>query len=252
VTKNQVENPKIVSHAEWVTARKELLAKEKQLTHDRETVAALRRELPWVRVEKKYFFDAPGGKESLADLFGGRSQLVVYHFMFVPGWEEGCPSCSFISDTIDPNVVHLAQRDVTLLAVSRAPLAQIEAFKKRMGWRFKWVSSSDTDFNYDYQASYKKDGAGATESYYNYEMQDFPSEERPGASVFYKNAKGEIFHTYSVYSRGLDPLIGAYHYLDMVPKGRNEEGLPHGMAWVRHHDKYGAGIVGAASLGKAR
>lgn len=252
MTKNQVENPKIVSHAEWVTARKELLAKEKQLTRQRDEISALRRELPWVRVEKKYTFEAPGGKESLADLFGGRSQLVVYHFMFGPGWEEGCPSCSFISDTINPNVVHLAQRDVTLLAVSRAPLAKIEAFKKRMGWHFKWVSSFETDFNYDYQASHKKDGAGATESYYNYTAQEFPSEERPGASVFYKNAKGEIFHTYSVYARGLDPLIGAYHYLDMVPKGRNEEGLPHGMAWVRHHDKYGAGIVGAASLGKSR
>jgi len=159
--------------------------------------------------------------------------------MFGPGWEEGCPSCSFISDHIDGSVVHLAARDVSLVVVSRAPLAQIEAFKKRMGWRFKWVSSYGSDFNYDYQVSVTKEELEKGQVYYNYAMQQFPSEERPGASAFYKDGAGNIFHTYSTYARGLDILIGAYNWLDLAPKGRDEDGLKHGMAWVRHHDKYG-------------
>ena len=183
-------------------------------------------------------FEGPNGEETLLDLFAGRSQLIVYHFMLGPGWQEGCPSCSFISDHIDGSVVHLAARDVRLLVVSRAPLPQIEAFQKRMGWRFKWVSSFGSDFNYDYQVSATKEELAKGQVYYNYTMQQFPSEERPGTSVFYKDAAGNIFHTYSSYGRGLDILIGAYNWLDLVPKGRDEEGLQHGMAWVRHHDKY--------------
>jgi predicted dithiol-disulfide oxidoreductase (DUF899 family) len=231
-------NPKVVSPAEWVAARKELLKKEKEFSRLRDQLSQQRRELPWEKVEKPYVFDGPKGKETLADLFGSRSQLIVYHFMFGPDWKEGCPSCSFISDHIDGSVPHLSARDVRLAVVSRAPLAQIEAFKKRMGWRFHWVSSYDSDFNYDYQVSMSKEELDKGEVYYNYSMQKFPSEERPGTSVFYKDAAGNIFHTYSSYARGLDILIGAYNWLDLTPRGRDEAGLKHGMAWVRHHDKY--------------
>jgi predicted dithiol-disulfide oxidoreductase (DUF899 family) len=232
------ENPKVVPPAEWLAARKELLKKEKEFTRLRDELSRQRRELPWEKVEKAYAFDGPKGKETLADLFGGRSQLAVYHFMFGPGWKEGCPSCSFISDHIDASFVHLAARDVRLVVVSRAPLAEIQAFQKRMDWRFHWVSSFGSDFNYDYQVSMTKEELGKGEVYYNYAMQKFPSEERPGTSVFYKDQAGNVFHTYSSYGRGLDILIGAYNWLDLMPKGRDEEGLPHGMAWVRHHDKY--------------
>jgi predicted dithiol-disulfide oxidoreductase (DUF899 family) len=236
-----MEQPKVVSPAEWLAARKELLKKEKEFTRLRDELSQQRRDMPWEKVEKPYVFDGPNGKETLAALFGGRSQLIVYHFMFGPDWKEGCPSCSFISDHIDGSMVHLAARDVRLAVVSRAPLEQIEAFKKRMGWRFHWVSSNSTDFNYVYQVSMTKDELEKGEVYYNYSIQKFPSEERPGASVFYKDAVGNIFHTYSSYARGLDILIGAYNWLDLTPKGRDEEGLKHRMAWVRHHDKYDAG-----------
>jgi len=236
--KSRMEGPKVVSQAEWLAARKELLSKEKEFTRLRDQLSRQRRELPWEKVEKAYVFDGPKGKETLADLFGGKSQLIVYHFMFGPGWEEGCPSCSFISDHIDGSVVHLAARDVRLVVVSRAPLAQIEAFKKRMGWRFKWVSSYGSDFNYDYQVSMTKEEMEKGRVYYNYAMQQFPSEERPGASAFYKDGAGNIFHTYSTYARGLDILIGAYNWLDLAPKGRDEDGLAYTMAWVRHRDKY--------------
>ena len=235
------EGPKVVSQAEWVEARKELLKKEKEFSRLRDELTRQRQALPWEKVAKSYVFDGPKGKETLADLFGGRSQLIVYHFMLGPDWKEGCPSCSFISDHIGGSVVHLAARDVRLVVVSRAPLAQIEAFKKRMGWRFHWVSSHGSDFNYDYQVSATKEEQAKGEAYYNYGMQKFPSEERPGTSVFYKDGNGNIFHTYSSYSRGLDILIGAYNWLDLTPKGRDEEGLKHGMAWVRHHDKYDEG-----------
>jgi predicted dithiol-disulfide oxidoreductase (DUF899 family) len=233
--------PRIVPQAEWVAARKELLKKEKEFSRLRDQLSQQRRELPWEKVEKAYVFGGPRGEETLADLFGGRSQLIVYHFMFGPGWAEGCPSCSFISDHIDGSVVHLAARDVRLVVVSRAPLTEIEAFRKRMGWRFHWVSSYGSDFNYDYQVSMTKEELEKGEVYYNYSMQKFPSEERPGTSVFCKDGAGKIFHTYSSYARGLDILIGAYNWLDLTPKGRDEEGLKHGMAWVRHHDKYGEG-----------
>jgi len=230
-----------VPQAEWLAARKVLLSKEKEFTRLRDELSRRRRELPWEKVEKQYVFDGPGGTESLGDLFGGKSQLIIYHFMFGPEWKEGCPSCSLLSDHIDGSVAHLNARDVTLLAVSRAPLPQIEAFKKRMGWRFKWVSSYGNDFNRDYHVSFTKDEVAKHEMYYNYVMQEFPSEEGPGTSVFYKDQAGKIFHTYSSYGRGLDMMIGAYNWLDVAPKGRDEDALAYTMAWVRHHDKYGEG-----------
>jgi predicted dithiol-disulfide oxidoreductase (DUF899 family) len=233
-----VENRRIANQGEWIEARKKLLAKEKEFTRLRDELSTQRRELPWVKIEKEYSFDTPTGKQTLSDLFEGKSQLIIYHFMFGPGWKEGCPSCSFVSDHIDGSVVHLANRDVTLIAVSRAPLAEIEVFKKRMGWKFKWVSSYESDFNFDFNVSFSGEDIANGEVYYNYHKQKIGSEELPGVSVFYKNRTGEIFHTYSSYERGLDLLIGAYNYLDLVPKGRDEENLPHSMAWVRHHDKY--------------
>jgi predicted dithiol-disulfide oxidoreductase (DUF899 family) len=229
---------RVVSRDEWLAARKQHLRKEKEYTRLRDQLSAERRELPWVRVDKAYVFDGPDGKETLADLFGGRSQLIVYHFMLGPGWREGCKSCSFLADHIDGAAVHLAQRDVTLLAVSRAPPPEIAAFKQRMGWRFKWVSSHANDFNRDYHVSFTSDEVEGGEAYYNYDVGKFPSEEAPGVSVFYKDAAGDIFHTYSAYARGLDILVGAYNYLDLAPKGRDESDLPWTMAWVRHHDKY--------------
>src|SRR5580693_3819190 len=219
-------------------ARLELLAKEKELNRLRDQLAAERRQLPWVRLEKSYEFDGPGGRHSMLDLFGDSSQLLVYHFMLGPGWVEGCPSCSFLADHFDGSVPHLAARDAKLVVVSRAPLEQIGAFKMRMGWRFKWVSSFANDFNRDYNVSFSKEEMASGQIYYNYEMQQFPSEEGPGASAFYKDEAGDIFHTYSTYGRGLDILIGAYNWLDMAPKGRDEDGLAFSMAWVRHHDKY--------------
>jgi predicted dithiol-disulfide oxidoreductase (DUF899 family) len=199
---------KIVSESEWIAARKAHLAVEKKFTEARDELSRQRRELPWVKVDKPYVFEGPQGRETLAELFGGRSQLIVYHFMFGPGWEQGCPSCSFLSDHFDGTIVHLAQRDVTMLAVSRAPLPQIEAFKKRMGWRFKWVSSFGSDFNRDYHVSFTKDELEQSKAYYNYQLGQFPAEEAPGVSVFYKDAAGAIFHTYSAYARGLDILVG--------------------------------------------
>lgn len=236
-----VARPKVVSEKEWLAARKELLAKEKEFTRQRDALSALRREMPWVKIEKSYVFDGPSGKVSLADLFDGRSQLAVYHFMLGPDWKEGCPSCSYLADTFDGIAPHLAARDTTLVAVSRAPFAQIQQFQKRMGWRFRWVSSNSTGFNYDFHVSFTKDEMAKGKVYYNFGMNEFPSEEGPGASVFYKDGKGNIFHTYSVYARGLDILLGAYNWLDLTPKGRDEDGLAFTMAWVRHHDKYERG-----------
>src|SRR5271165_2065312 len=238
---------KVATHDDWVAARVELLKKEKEFTRLRDELSRQRRELPWEKVEKHYAFDGPRGKETLSDLFGGKSQLIAYHFMLGPGWAEGCPSCSFLGDHFDGSTVHLSARDVRLAVVSRAPHAEIAAFQKRMGWKFHWVSSYGTDFNYDYQASMKKEEQGKEEVYYNYAMTKFPSEERPGASVFFKDAGGNIFHTYSAYARGLDTFLGTYHWLDITPVGRNEEGMkPHAMAWVRHHDKYPKEIVEGA------
>jgi predicted dithiol-disulfide oxidoreductase (DUF899 family) len=234
----EVKHPKVVSQAEWIAARKEFLAKEKEFTRLRDELSRQRRELPWEKVEKRYELEGPDGKAGLAALFGPRSQLVIYHFMLGPGWKEGCPSCSYLADHFDGMAIHLAHRDVTLAVVSHAPYAEIEAFRKRMGWRFPWYSSFASDFNYDYQVSLTPEERGQAKVYYNYEMMEFPPEERPGLSVFFKDASGDIFHTYSTYARGLDILVGTYNFLDLVPKGRDEAGLKHSMAWVRHHDKY--------------
>lgn len=232
-----MEPHKIVSRQEWTEARKAFLDKEKEFTRARDRLSAERRALPWVKVDKAYVFDTPEGKKTLAELFDGRSQLIVYHFMLGPDWEEGCPSCSFLADHFDGANIHLAQRDVTFVAISRASLAEIEAFKRRMGWRFPWVSSFASDFNFDFHVSFKEDEVGK-DGDYNYERQEIMSDEMPGASVFYKDATGGVFHTYSAYARGLDILVGAYNFLDLTPKGRDEAELPWTMAWVRHHDRY--------------
>ncbi len=238
-----MEPHKVVSHDEWIAARKAYLAEEKAFSKARDALSKKRRELPWEKVEKKYLFDGPNGKETLADLFDGKSQLIVYHFMLGPGWEQGCPSCSYLADHFDGAVIHLAQRDVSFVIVSRAPLPEIEKFQKRMGWKFKWVSSFGSDFNHDYQVSVSPAEKAAGKVMYNYEITTFPSDERPGASVFFKDAAGEVFHTYSTYGRGLDIFIGAYNFLDVTPKGRDEDGLRHSMAWVRHHDRYQGAVV---------
>jgi predicted dithiol-disulfide oxidoreductase (DUF899 family) len=229
----------VVSQNEWLAARKALLAKEKEFNKARDQLSAARRALPWVKVEKQYVFDGPAGKETLADLFGGKSQLIVYHFMLGPGWKQGCPSCSFLADHFDGAVIHLAQRDVTLVVVSRAPLAEIEAYKKRMDWKFKWVSSFGNDFNHDFHVSFTPEEKARGKVDYNYSLTEFPSEEAPGTSAFIKNEAGDVFHTYSSYARGLDMLIGTYNFLDLAPKGRDEDALPWSMAWVRRHDEYG-------------
>jgi predicted dithiol-disulfide oxidoreductase (DUF899 family) len=225
----------IASREEWLKARKVLLAEEKALTRQRDRLSARRRELPWVKVDKTYVFEGPRGRETLADLFEGRSQLVIYHFMFGPDWPQGCPSCSFMADHIDGANQHLKHHDVTLIAVSRAPWSKIEAFKRRMGWRFKWVSSSGSDFNFDYHVSFTDADKAKGKVTYNFETMDYAFDELPGASVFQRTENGEIFHTYSAYARGLDQMLGAYNWLDLTPKGRNEK---HGMEWVRHHDRY--------------
>jgi len=227
-----------VSADEWLSARKALLAKEKEFSKARDAIAAARRELPWVKVEKDYAFDGPDGKQSLADLFDGRGQLIVYHFMMGPGWEQGCPSCSFLADHFDGAVIHLAHRDVSFVVASRAPLSEIKTFQKRMGWRFKWVSSNGSEFNSDYHVSFSEDELAKGDAYYNYRKTEFPSEEAPGVSVFAKDQAGNVFHTYSSYARGLDILLGTYNFLDLAPKGRDEGSLDFTMAWVRHHDLY--------------
>jgi predicted dithiol-disulfide oxidoreductase (DUF899 family) len=232
------QHPRVVSQAEWLAARKQLLQKEKELTHLKDAVSAERRKLPWVKVERNYIFDGPHGKVTLADLFDGKSQLIIYHFMFGPDWQEGCPSCSFNMDHTDGALPHLAQRDVSFAAISRAPYPKLEAFKKRMGWRFPWVSSNANDFNRDYHVVFSKEELATGKVEYNYELAPFPSEEAPGISVFYKDENGNIFHTYSAYARGTESTVGTYNYLDYVPKGRDEDSLPFTMAWVRHHDRY--------------
>ena len=231
---------KVVGREQWLAARTALLAEERELTHRRDDLARRRRELPWVRVGMDYLFETPVGHKSLGELFDGRKQLVVYHFMLGPDWPEGCPSCSMAADGFDGVALHLAQRDVTFMAVSRAPLAQIEAFKRRMGWGFTWASSNGNDFNHDYGVSFTKDELARGGVNYNFGTTGFPAEEAPGVSVFVKDTDGSVYHTYSAYARGLEPLLGVYFLLDMVPNGRAEEGLPFPMAWVRHHDKYGA------------
>ncbi len=237
----------IVSQEQWTAARKALLAKEKELTHARDELSRQRRALPWVKVEKSYVFDTPEGKASLADLFGDRSQLIINHFMLAPGWKEGCVGCSFGADHVEGALAHLAQRDVAYVVVSRAPLAEIGAYKKRMGWHFRWVSSHGSDFNYDFHVSFKPEELARGKVVYNYELTDASIDELPGASVFIKDANGNIFHTYSSYGRGGEELLGTYMLLDMTPKGREENGPHHNlMDWVKRHDEYGSARSGDA------
>ncbi len=228
----------IVSREEWIEARKRILAREKELTRLRDQLSRERRELPWERVDKRYVFEGRSGEETLADLFGSRSQLIVYHFMYGPDWESPCKSCSFWADNFERIDVHLEHRDVSLVAVSRAPFPKLAAFQKRMGWTFEWVSSFGSDFNYDYQVSFRSEDLATGEVLHNYTRRKTGMSELAGISVFYKDESGSIFHTYSTYERGLDMLNGAYHYLDLVPKGRDEDHLPYTMDWLRLRDSY--------------
>jgi len=232
-----VTTHRIVNPEEWTAARRALLAKEKEFSRAREALAEARRALPWERVEKRYVFDGPNGEETLAELFDGRSQLLVYHFMFGPDWTAGCKGCSWWADNFERHVVHLAHRDVTMLAVSRGPLDRIEAFRMRMGWTFKWVSSGRGDFNFDYGVSFEP---GKTDGTYNYAPKTSGDVELPGISVFFKDDDGAVYHTYSTYARGLDAVNAGYQLLDLVPKGRDEAGLPSTMSWLRHRDAYDA------------
>ena len=229
---------KVVSQAEWEAARTDFLAREKEFTRARDELSRARRELPWERIEKTYRFDTEDGPKDLGELFEGASQLIVYHFMFGPEWKEGCKSCSFWADNFNGVTKHLEQRDARLIAVSRAPLATLLAFRKRMGWSFPWVSSLGSDFNFDFGVSFSREDLDAGRARYNYARKRFPSEEAPGASVFLRDADGAIYHTYSTYARGLDLMNTAYNYLDLLPKGRDEDGLPFTMAWVKLHDQY--------------
>ncbi|HEV2334733.1 MAG TPA: thioredoxin family protein [Stellaceae bacterium] len=231
---------RIVSQGEWLAARRQLLLKEKEFTRLRDQLAAERRDLPWVRIDKTYLFDAPDGKQTLADLFDGRSQLIVKHFMLAPGQTSPCVGCSFEVDHLDGILVHLEHNDVAYVAVARAPLPEIEAVKRRMGWRFRWVSSFGSDFNYDFHVSFTPDQIAKGAAYYNYRSGSVPMEDLSGRSIFYKDADGEIFHTYSSFGRGGEDLLGTYRYFDLTPKGRNETGPYHNMHdWLRHHDRYG-------------
>jgi predicted dithiol-disulfide oxidoreductase (DUF899 family) len=237
-----VFEPRVVTQQEWLAARVQLLALEKQLTRQRDAVSVARRELPWVRVEKEYVFDTSQGKKTLAALFNGRSQLIVYHFMWRHELGNGCTGCSFLADHIDGANQHLIHHDVSLVAVSRAPLALLEAYQRRMGWRFPWVSSAESDFNFDYHVSFTPEQLARGEVYYNYRRTTASIDELAGLSVFYRSQKGEIFHTYSTYGRGGEEVLGAYMYLDLTPKGRNENGPDYTMGdWVRPHDQYDAG-----------
>ncbi|HSY48519.1 MAG TPA: thioredoxin family protein [Thermoanaerobaculia bacterium] len=228
-------NHRVVSHDEWLAARTEFLAKEKEFTRLRDAVNQQRRELPWERVEKEYLLEGPNGKESLAGLFEDRSQLIVYHFMFRPDWDAGCPHCSFWADNFNDIIIHLNHRDITMVAVSRAPYAKLAAYRQRMGWGFKWLSSADSDFNFDYHVSFTDKEVAEKKTFYNYTMQDAGA-EREGTSVFYRDDDGNVFHTYSAYARGIDMTNTAYHYIDLVPKGRDEGDRP--QYWVRRHDEY--------------
>jgi predicted dithiol-disulfide oxidoreductase (DUF899 family) len=238
IKETDMQTPKVVSHDNWLKARIELLAAEKALMRQRDELTRRRMAMPWERVEKNYVFDTPEGKRKLADLFEGRRQLMVQHFMLGPGWEQGCPSCSFMADHTDGMTIHLAHRDVTFVAISRAPLAEIERFRQRMGWKFKWVSSHGTDFNYDFHVSFTPEEKARDEVTYNFGKQPYEHDELPGISVFYKDDAGQVFHTYSAYRRGVEAMMGTYSMLDLTPKGRDEQDDDYGMQWVRHHDRY--------------
>ena len=228
----------VVSRDRWIADRKALLAHEKELTQMRDRIAAERRALPWVRLDKDYVFDTVDGPRRLAELFQGRRQLLVQHFMLGPGWEQGCKSCSFMADHLDGMAIHLAHRDIALLAVSRAPLAEIKRFRERMGWQFAWASAHGNEFNRDFHVSFAPEDRQDGEVYYNFHMTPFPKEEAPGISIFYKADDGEVFHTYSTFGRGVEVMMGAYHLIDLTPKGRDEQDMAYGMEWVRHHDRY--------------
>ena len=225
----------VVSQDEWLDARRKLLKAEKQLTHLRDDVSAQRAELPWVRVDKQYVFDTLEGPRTLAELFDGRSQLVIQHFMFAPGWEQGCPSCSFMADHTDGMNLHLAHHDVTMLAVSRAPLADIERYRQRMGWKFRWVSSGGNSFNYDFRVSFTPEEVASGHIDYNFGERDETGKEWPGVSAFFKDENGAVFRTYSTFGRGVEVMMGTYAILDLAPKGRNETD---GMEWLHRHDQY--------------
>ncbi len=244
IATNGLDHP-VASREAWLARRLALLAREKQLTHLSDQIARERRELPWVPLDKTYTFDTPDGPRTLAQLFDGRRQLMVQHFMLGPGWEQGCKSCSFMTDHLAGAKIHLEHRDLTLLLVSRAPLAEIERFRQRMGWPFRWVSAQHGDFNRDFAVSFPAESRIAGEVYYNYGMTAFPQEEAPGISFFFKDDAGDVFHTYSTYGRGVEAMMMAYELLDMAPRGRDEAGLSHGMEWVRHHDRYDAAPAAA-------
>jgi predicted dithiol-disulfide oxidoreductase (DUF899 family) len=237
----------IVSREDWLAQRRALLEREKALTHQRDQIARERRALPWVRIDKAYVFDTPAGRRTLAELFDGRRQLMVQHFMLAPGWEEGCKSCSFMADHLVGAQIHLEQRDLAVTLVSRAPLAEIERFRQRMGWNFKWVSSHGSDFNTDLGVSFPPESRAGGEVFYNYRMTAFPKEEAPGISFFYKDDAGQVFHTYSTFGRGVEAMMMTYDMLDMAPLGRGEEHDAYGMQWVRHHDRYEATAAPASS-----
>ena len=230
-------NNKVVPHEQWIEARAAFLNREKQFTRARDELTRQLRELPWEAVEKDYVFNGPDGKETLAELFDGRSQLIVYHFMFGPDWDAGCPHCSFWADNFDPVIVHMNQRDVSMVAVSRAPYTRLAAYRKRMGWSFKWLSSAGTSFNFDYGVSFTPGEMERREAFYNYREQDPDASEREGISVFVDQGKRGIFHTYSTFARGIDMMNVDYQYLDLVPKGRDEG--DRGPYWVKRHDEYG-------------
>jgi predicted dithiol-disulfide oxidoreductase (DUF899 family) len=231
-----VPNARVVPHEQWVAERVAFLAKEKELTRLRDELSRQRRELPWEKVTKEYVFDGPRGQETLAELFEHRSQLIVYHFMFDPASDEGCPSCSFWADNFNGIDIHLAHRDITFLAISRAPLSKLEAYRRRMGWSFKWVSAGEGDFNYDFQVSFDAEAARSGAARYNYATGHPVNVDMPGVSVFFQDRNGDVYHTYSAYSRGIDLLNGAYNYIDLTPRGRDEG--EHIMSWLRRRDQY--------------
>lgn len=244
---NSFKKPIVASPEAALAARLELLREEKELLRLQDKLAAKRRALPWVKIEKNYVFDSPAGRVRLADLFQGRSQLVVQHFMLGPGWEQGCKSCSFMMDHFNAAAVHLPARDVSFAAISHAPLTEILPFKKRMGWNVNWVSAYGTDFNRDFHVSFTPEEMAEGEVYYNYGKRPFPQEEAPGVSVFARGADGAVYHTYSTYGRGVEFIMGTYHILDLVPKGRDEDSVEYGMDWLRHHDRYEQASVASAT-----
>ena len=229
---------RIVDHEEWIEERKAFLEREKEFTRMRDALSAARRALPWERIDKEYVFDSRDGKRSLAQLFDGRRQLLLQHFMYGPDWNAGCPSCSFWADGFDRHAIHLAHRNASFVAVSRAPVEKLEAYKKRMGWTFPWVSSLENDFNWDFDVSFKPEDLEGGRVQYNYTQMAFPASEAPGVSAFYLDDDGTVYHTYSTFARGLDMLNAAYHMLDIAPLGRDEDELGHTMAWLRRRDEY--------------